>query len=93
MSGLVACDGSQHGVPPSTDNDAVRAFVGSNACAGCHESQAEAWRGSHHDLAMQVADQGSVLRDFSDATFEYFGTVTRGVTDTWWSGLRPDPQP
>jgi Flp pilus assembly protein TadD len=76
-SGLVACDESQHSVTSSTDNDAVRTFVGGNACAACHASQAEAWRGSHHDLAMQVADEQSVLGDFSDATFEYFGMVTR----------------
>ena len=29
------------------------AFVGVAACAGCHKAETEAWRGSHHDLAMQ----------------------------------------
>src|SRR5262245_56518471 len=37
------------------------AFVGSARCAGCHPGEAAAWRGSHHDLAMQVADESTVL--------------------------------
>lgn len=52
-------------------------FVGSSACTSCHAAEAQAWRGSHHDLAIQVATPDTVLGDFSDATFEYFGTVTR----------------
>ncbi|MBL8658727.1 MAG: tetratricopeptide repeat protein [Rhodospirillales bacterium] len=51
------------------------AFVGSAACAGCHQAEATAWRGSHHDLAMQKATESSVLGDFSGATFTY-GDIT-----------------
>ena len=58
------------------ENTAV-VFVGSGACTGCHAGEANAWRGSHHDLAIQVAAPDTVLGNFSDATFEYFGTVTR----------------
>jgi len=57
--------------------DAAATFVGSVACSGCHAGEAEAWRGSHHDLAIEAAGAGTVLGDFSDETFEYFGTVTR----------------
>src|SRR5690606_37342770 len=28
-------------------------FVGTAVCAGCHADEAQAWTGSHHDLAMQ----------------------------------------
>jgi predicted CXXCH cytochrome family protein len=45
------------------------AFVGSDACGGCHESEMAAWRGSHHDLAMQEATPETVLGDFDDASF------------------------
>jgi predicted CXXCH cytochrome family protein len=45
------------------------AFVGATACAGCHEAEFTAWRGSHHDLAMQKATDGTVLGDFNGATF------------------------
>jgi tetratricopeptide (TPR) repeat protein len=50
-------------------------FAGSEACRGCHERPYEAWTGSHHQMAMQVADETTVLGDFNDAEFEY-GAVT-----------------
>src|SRR6476469_11106494 len=46
-------------------------FVGSETCAGCHLAQAQLWRGSQHQLAMQHASDKSVLGDFGDVTFEY----------------------
>ncbi len=51
-------------------------FVGSQRCASCHQKEHELWRGSHHDLAMQVASDATVLGDFSDVEFEYFDTTT-----------------
>ena len=52
-------------------------FVGSDSCSGCHASEANAWRGSHHASAMRHAEPGTVLGDFDDATFEYAGSVSR----------------
>ncbi len=57
------------------------AFVGTQACAACHVAQHELWRGSHHDLAMQLPSDDSVLGDFDDATFEYNGVTTRFYRD------------
>jgi predicted CXXCH cytochrome family protein len=39
-------------------------FVGSQACAGCHQAEDQAWRGSHHQLAMQAATPATVLAPF-----------------------------
>ena len=55
---------------------AAPSFVGRRACAGCHELQDELWHGSHHDLAMQVADDETVLGDFDDASFTHFGVTS-----------------
>jgi len=64
-----------HLAPPA--DLAVRAdFVGSAACRDCHAQETRAWTGSDHDLAMQPADESSVLGDFDDARFEHFGVVT-----------------
>ncbi len=52
-------------------------FVGSAECRDCHEAEFADWLGSHHDLAMQVADESTVLGDFDDVSFEYFGERTR----------------
>jgi predicted CXXCH cytochrome family protein len=51
-------------------------FAGSKTCAGCHEQEAAAWHGSHHDLAMQAADETTVLGDFNDATLTHFGITS-----------------
>ena len=40
-------------------------YVGGETCVTCHAEQADRWAGSHHDLAMQVAGEGTVLGDFS----------------------------
>ncbi len=64
---------TQAGSAPITA--ATPTFVGSAACASCHAAEASAWRGSHHDLAMQEATESSVLGDFNGATFTY-GDIT-----------------
>jgi len=52
-------------------------FVGSTACAGCHAKEMEAWRGSHHQLAMQEANASTVLGNFDDAKFRHSGIESR----------------
>ncbi len=51
-------------------------FVGSQQCASCHQNEYQIWRGSHHELAMQVASEATMLGDFSGVEFEYFDTTT-----------------
>src|SRR5210317_1595150 len=48
-------------------------FVGSVSCKECHEQEYELWEGSHHDLAMKLADSISVLGDFNNTVFEHKG--------------------
>ncbi len=62
----------------STEEARARApdFVGREACAPCHAAAFDRWRGSHHDLAMQPADEASVLGDFAGAQFTHFGVTT-----------------
>jgi tetratricopeptide (TPR) repeat protein len=52
-------------------------YVGRQACAGCHAEQDRLWQGSHHDLAMQEAGEGTVLGDFRGAEFKKDGVVSR----------------
>jgi Flp pilus assembly protein TadD len=53
------------------------AYVGSRACAPCHAKEYEAWQGSNHDRAMQVADAQTVLGRFEGDTFTLFGVPSR----------------
>src|SRR3984893_16444002 len=53
------------------------AFVGSETCAGCHHEQAQLWSSSQHKHAMQHANDTTVLGNFNDATFDYYGIRSR----------------
>jgi tetratricopeptide (TPR) repeat protein len=77
VTSLAACDGAQKTVGAQPEKALPAAFVGSASCTACHSQQAADWRGSHHDLAMQLVDDSNVLGDFSDTTFDYFGGETR----------------
>jgi predicted CXXCH cytochrome family protein len=39
-------------------------------CAGCHAPQVKDWQGTHHHLAMQVANARTVLGNFDSVTFK-----------------------
>jgi predicted CXXCH cytochrome family protein len=52
-------------------------FVGSETCAGCHQAEAELWHASQHKHAMDHATDKSVLGDFNDASFDYYGVKSR----------------
>ncbi len=53
--------------PPAAEVAAE--FVGSEKCKKCHETTYNKWLGSHHDLAMDVANDTTVLGDFNDASY------------------------
>ena len=54
-------------------------FVGREACRPCHEAAFASWQGSDHDLAMDQADEESVLGNFEDAVF-----TSTGITSTFF---------
>jgi tetratricopeptide (TPR) repeat protein len=52
-------------------------FVGSQKCMDCHKKEYDKWRDSHHDHAMEVAGESTVLGEFNDAVFEMHGVRSR----------------
>ena len=60
------------------DGDGIGAstYVGGVKCASCHQEEHDHWEGSHHDLAMQEATEHTVLGDFDQAKFNYFGVTS-----------------
>lgn len=52
-------------------------YVGVKQCENCHQEQTQLWQGSHHDLAMQQANEKTVLGDFDNSSFDYFGTLSK----------------
>jgi tetratricopeptide (TPR) repeat protein len=54
-------------------------YVGGQACSACHLREVERWKGSDHALAMQSANNTTVLGNFDNVTFE-----KDGVTSTFF---------
>ncbi len=52
-------------------------FVGRDKCVDCHKAEYDKWKGSHHDLAMDVANEKTVLADFSNTEFEHHGVISK----------------
>lgn len=50
-------------------------FIGSNTCVACHKEQFKEWQGSHHDLAMQVANDSTVLGNFDNVKITIDGVA------------------
>jgi predicted CXXCH cytochrome family protein len=61
--------------------DEPSTYVGAQACAGCHGTQLEAWKASHHALAMQTTTEATVLGDFAGAHLEHFGVTATFFRD------------
>lgn len=56
-------------------------YIGETVCRSCHQTEADDWNGSHHQLAMQEANAKSVLADFGDTSFSKDGIVSTFFTD------------
>ncbi len=81
LCAAAGCSGAQEPVSAVAQASAPPEFVGSDACADCHADEYTEWQGSHHELAMQVANEQTVLGDFDDASVDYYGATTRMYRD------------
>ena len=63
--------------PSGDTNTATATFVGRDNCVSCHREAYGEWLGSHHDRAMAVAADSTVLGDFDDTAFEHGGVTSR----------------
>ena len=52
-------------------------FVGSVECQDCHNNEYDSWQDSHHDLAMDIATETSVLGDFDNTEITLHGITSR----------------
>lgn len=65
----------------STSGFAAPEYIGETACRSCHQAESEQWNGSHHQLAMQEANDESVLADFNRTRFSKDGVVSTFFVD------------
>ena len=77
LAATVLALGCQRGEQPAQTRKATPAgppsFVGSAKCAGCHPTEADAFRGSDHARAMQPATEQTVLANFDQARVTHRG--------------------
>lgn len=78
---LYALYGSPAKPPQAANSVQALSIVGSEACASCHSGEATLWHGSQHAHAMAHASKDTVLGDFNDASFDYFGVHSRFFRD------------
>jgi len=73
-----ACGTRSTSPPDSSSYDEAPAarYIGRRACESCHELAAANWKGSHHDLAMEVATDATVVGDFGGTSFTHFGVTS-----------------
>ena len=55
----------------------VATFVGNKKCMDCHRAEYDLWQNSHHDRAMEVAADTTVLGDFNNVVVEFHGVTSR----------------
>ncbi len=53
------------------------AYLGEAACQSCHQREFQDWLGSHHDRAMEEANDSTVLGDFSGVELRSKGIVSQ----------------
>ena len=57
---------SGHQVSKYDSPDYINEYVGESSCKSCHEVEYDLWKGSHHDWAMKIATNETVIGDFND---------------------------
>ena len=72
---------AQRAAPPHATTAAPKpavaaTYVADAQCGDCHAKATEAWRGSHHQRAMEVANAQTVLGDFANTKFTHRGATT-----------------
>ena len=65
-SEYVAASSAKDNIFASTAQIPDNHFLGDQSCKTCHASQFKLWQGSHHDKAMQVVSDSSILGDFNN---------------------------
>ena len=64
-------------LPNPDQKEVAYGFVGSKKCADCHRKEYDNWQDSHHDHAMDIANDKTVLGDFNNSVLESHGIASK----------------
>ena len=68
-----SCNRQESGQNSAVEAYQANAYVGEAACISCHEKEYNDWQGSHHDWAMKLPNDTTVLGDFNNVNFSADG--------------------
>ena len=51
-------------------------FLGDEKCKDCHQQEYKNWKGSHHDKAMQIAGEKTMLGNFNNQKYKSQGVLS-----------------
>jgi tetratricopeptide (TPR) repeat protein len=74
---IFACQSPDKPNESKTNETAEAQFIGSTQCKSCHQQEFDDWQQSHHYMAMQPANDTTVLGNFSNTTFTADGITSR----------------
>ncbi len=61
----------------TVEDTSAATYVGRDVCAECHQKQVDEFHGSHHDLAMDLATDETVLASFDDQSIDHYGVTSK----------------
>ena len=70
---IISCNKQESSQTNTTEVYQVDEYVGEAACISCHEKEYADWQGSHHDWAMKLPNDSTVLGDFNNIEFKADG--------------------
>lgn len=75
LNSLTSCDKKEYGheTVMNITLEHEDGFVGDKNCMECHKDYYDTWKGSHHDLAMQIASNSTVLGNFNNYSISLDG--------------------
>ena len=76
---LISCDNSndkkEYNQIESLTAVQTGGYLGDQSCTACHQEATQDWQGSHHDKAMQLVTENTVLGDFNDVNVSLDGVA------------------
>jgi hypothetical protein len=74
-----SCDSFKEERKSQKYSDQPYKFIGSIQCKSCHANEFADWLKSDHFVAMQIANDSTVLGNFNDATYESDGVKNQFI--------------
>ncbi len=72
---FISCQKERKEQPIYINQNMHAVFIGNTSCAECHQKEFNDWEGSHHDKAMMMANDSTILGNFNDAVLKRKGQI------------------